>query len=89
MKSIDCSGCHAPCCRIMNVITEDVVGPEIFETIKGFDSGDGTCIHLGEDSRCKIYDKRPQICRVKITPGRTIKQLRDDCKILKEMVDNV
>ena len=25
---------------------------------------DGACIHLDEDNTCKIYDTRPDICRV-------------------------
>ena len=28
------------------------------------DRGDGACGHLSEDNKCKIYDKRPDICRV-------------------------
>lgn len=25
---------------------------------------DGACIHLAEDNTCKIYDTRPELCRV-------------------------
>ena len=25
---------------------------------------DGSCVHLGEDNKCTVYDKRPVICRV-------------------------
>ena len=28
------------------------------------DRNDGACGHLSVDNKCKIYDKRPDICRV-------------------------
>ncbi len=30
-----------------------------------FDNGNGVCIHFGEvENKCKIYEKRPLVCRV-------------------------
>jgi len=27
---------------------------------------DGACIHLAEDNTCKIYETRPDVCRVNV-----------------------
>lgn len=34
---------------------------------------DGACIHLSEDNTCKIYDTRPEICRVEKMAERNTK----------------
>lgn len=47
-----CSKCGA-CCKLAAIMG---VMP---------DRGDGACIHLNEDNECKIYDTRPDFCRVK------------------------
>ena len=53
-KSFDCTKCGA-CCRSIAHIAE----------LKDFDSGDGVCKYLDfATNECKIYDKRPLVCRV-------------------------
>jgi len=42
-------------------------------------------MHLGTDKKCKIYDKRPQICRVSVTlKGYTDEQKAEMCKEMKD-----
>ena len=49
-----CTGCGV-CCRHIGSADE----------LKDYDLGDGTCRHLNLiDNSCKIYDERPDICRV-------------------------
>lgn len=31
---------------------------------------DGACIHLSDDNKCKIYETRPDICRVHVMAER-------------------
>ena len=47
--SFPCTKCGA-CCR-------SVHGTPL-------DRGDGACVHLGEDNACRVYDERPEVCRV-------------------------
>lgn len=49
---IDCNGCYAPCCRIVNY----------HPVLKEFDRGDGVCKNLKDDSSCGIYENRPEAC---------------------------
>ena len=50
-KSFKCTGCGACCHRAYRVVFH------IRE--------DGcTCVHLGDDNLCKIYESRPWVCRV-------------------------
>ena len=48
-----CNKCGL-CCKNINRIPD----------LKEFDSGNGVCIHLGEDNLCNIYLSRPDICNV-------------------------
>lgn len=49
-----CTGCGACCKHIENSIE-----------LKDFNLGNGTCKYLDTiDNSCKIYDKRPDICKV-------------------------
>lgn len=56
MNKFLCASC-GKCCRcIINI-------PELEE----FDKGNGVCIHLdAETNLCKIYEIRPEICRVDV-----------------------
>ena len=48
---IKCSGCNAPCCRIIGKLDPSL------------DRGDLCCKYLDEDTcKCKIYAQRPLIC---------------------------
>lgn len=47
-----CNSCGL-CCKNIGHIKE----------LKGFDSGDGTCMYL-ENNMCTIYATRPLICRI-------------------------
>ncbi|EYF04133.1 Hypothetical protein CAP_4816 [Chondromyces apiculatus DSM 436] len=74
-----CQGCTALCCHDLAwPIARPTTPAEIdetrwrlhFDTVKIFIRGDawymiteGRCIYLGEDSRCTIYERRPQQCR--------------------------
>ena len=51
MSKFLCSGCGA-CCLMAGA------------TGLLPDRGDGACIHLDKDMSCKIYENRPEICRV-------------------------
>lgn len=52
--SFKCTKCGA-CCRSIAHIAK----------LKDFDSGDGVCKYLDfATNECKIYDKRPIVCRV-------------------------
>lgn len=43
---------------------------------------DGICLNLSHDNLCKIYDKRPEICRIK---GRYI-EAAARCNQLQDLV---
>ena len=45
------------------------------------DRGDGACIHLNKNNKCNIYEKRPDICRVKGSKKDWIKSTKI-CHIL-------
>lgn len=52
-----CSSCGCCCTRIHMVI----------DTMKDFPYGmkpDGSCEMLGDDNKCKVYETRPDCCRV-------------------------
>ncbi len=57
------------------------------------DRGDGACGHLSKDNKCKIYDKRPDICRVdKIYEIRNLniskkKYYIENTKMCHELID--
>lgn len=53
-----CTSCGA-CCRRVGAV------PNFPEPIKP----DGSCIHL-EDNKCKIYETRPELCRVEDLHGK-------------------
>lgn len=46
--------------------------------LKEYDSGDGSCIYLGDDDRCKIYENRPDICNVKKMYDLFYKDMMDE-----------
>lgn len=54
MEKFNCTQCGL-CCQRVNFAEET----------KFLDRGDGTCKHYDASSKgCKIYEKRPDICRV-------------------------
>lgn len=53
MSSFPCTKCGA-CCRLIGNLPE----------MKDFNRGDGVCKNLTKDNLCKIYDSRPDICRM-------------------------
>jgi Fe-S-cluster containining protein len=57
--SFDCKQCGA-CCKIAGMIgiIRDADGNKMQRE-------DGACIHLDDNNMCKIYEDRPDICRVK------------------------
>ena len=64
-----CTGCGL-CCQIQGAIKQlgplSGVSKELAELAASLDRGDGTCRNYEESSRkCKIYDDRPYLCRVK------------------------
>lgn len=67
----------------------------IYLTLEEFDKGSGICIYLDEKTNlCKIYETRPEICRVDVMYDKYFKekyskeefyQLNiDSCKKLKK-----
>ena len=70
-KKVDCekglqAGCKALCCHLRPALSpqdleEDIEydekSPYLIKREKGF------CIYLDENSKCKIYEKRPLACR--------------------------
>ena len=52
LNAFPCSQCGL-CCRHPNL---SKLGLEVDDT--------GACIHLGPDNRCRIYETRPDVCRV-------------------------
>ena len=60
----DCKQCGA-CCKIAGMIglIRDKEGNKVGQR------EDGACIHLDENNMCKIYEDRPDICRVNEDPG--------------------
>lgn len=55
MSELKCTSC-GECCRNIAHIPE----------LKVFDRGNGECKHLAYDNTCKIYDERPNVCRVEL-----------------------
>ncbi|MBN1788125.1 MAG: YkgJ family cysteine cluster protein [Sedimentisphaerales bacterium] len=78
-KKVSCSQCTGLCCRYMALPIETPEDREDFDDIRWYlvhrgvsvfvEDGDwylnieNRCKYLSKDHRCKIYDKRPQICR--------------------------
>lgn len=72
-----CITCETNCCRNFFIILEDVKDKDWIKwlsyhrgvTIKNIDKHkiqvwfDLPCEQLGEDNRCRIYNKRPKMCR--------------------------
>lgn len=47
---------------------------------------DGSCVFLGEDSRCRIYDNRPDLCQ--ISKGGTTKEwMKQNAEICNKIMD--
>ena len=68
--SWQCKKCGS-CCRF------------VFKT--PLDRGDGVCKHLEEDTNlCKIYDNRPDICKVELF-DRKPEELQDACTKLRKL----
>ena len=44
---------------------------------------DGSCIYLGEDNLCTVYDERPDICNVDIMYDKLLKNGGDVMNITK------
>ena len=75
----ECGQCAALCCknlsvRILRPYTraeiEDLKWQLHFDTVsiyirknRWYQLVEGRCIYLGEDDRCKIYPRRPEMCR--------------------------
>ena len=51
--TFECDRCGI-CCQHIDSIPQ----------LKGFDSGNGRCVHLLENNLCEIYLDRPEICNV-------------------------
>ena len=67
-KCIECGAC---CMNVKDVYPE-LAGPN------------GACIHLDKDNRCKIYEKRPPLCRI---PAWYPDNLRaKDCDLIKNIL---
>jgi len=80
----ECDGC-GECCKNIGHIDE----------LKDFDRGDGICKYLDFETKlCKIYENRPDICRVDVMYKKIYKNYYskheffklnyEACKILKE-----
>ena len=61
MPKFQCSSCGL-CCK--------------GDRIKGImpQKEDGSCIYLSDNNRCKIYKKRPDLCNVRKTYEKNVKQ---------------
>lgn len=85
---IDCSKCHAPCCRLVSLHPD----------MKKYDRGDGACIHL-KDDKCEIYETRPDICKVgvvyekdfkdKMTEEEYLELTAQYCDLLRSLIKKV
>ena len=70
-----CSKCNSACCRQFGNAKfavgleddEDFPEAKLYKLpsgkVRGLPFKDGKCIHLGDDNLCKVYDKRPKMCR--------------------------
>ena len=59
-----CTKCGI-CCNLVGAVEQLGVLREEFKKANLKSKSDGRCIHLTYDNMCSIYDKRPEICRVK------------------------
>jgi len=78
-KNNPCEGCHAPCCRYFALQIDTPTSKADFENIRWYLCHEGTrvyvekgkwylevasrCRHLDANNRCRIYPRRPTICR--------------------------
>lgn len=76
----DCTRCGACCRRVNNSL----------ETMQ-FDRGDGVCRQYNDDTKqCKIYETRPDICRVDLqyrVNYQDVMSWEEFCKINKAAYD--
>lgn len=56
-----CRACGACCMRV----DMQYPAPGFFD-LRTLDRGDGRCINLGDDFKCKIYEDRPDSCRMDV-----------------------
>lgn len=76
MPSPPCDKCSGYCCKSNREVSveltegEEELFPEavkvsngLGEMVYGIPNVGGQCMHLGEDDRCTIYDRRPELCR--------------------------
>lgn len=68
--SVTCANCAARCCRLEVLLITETGVPEIYIDIDKWGGrtmarlDDGWCAALDRDTmRCKIYERRPWICR--------------------------
>jgi Fe-S-cluster containining protein len=55
LKPFPCNQCGKCCLNVhLSALTQML------------DRGDGVCRHLNEDMHCSIYEKRPEICQIKL-----------------------
>ena len=69
-SSVSCSSCGACCCRFEVLLITDTGVPDKFIEADEWGGqamrrlGDGWCAALDRNTmRCRIYEKRPQVCR--------------------------
>lgn len=90
---ITCRKCGAGCCKTMlfdfSRADEDEIEAMLTRSV-GYEGGrfmiSVPCKHLGGDDRCKIYERRPKLCREYAVRGRLCKLTR---RILKRIADPV
>jgi len=72
------------CCRALN---EKPKNFKVAMWMKFLDRGDGVCKNLMEDNRCRIYDRRPDICIIKQWKYSD-EQIKASCNVLIEKYRN-
>lgn len=65
-----CTSCGACCAYVRPLFKK-------YKHLKSWIMWDGRCIHLGQDRKCKIYETRPEICRI----DKTLKPKCSDVEI--------
>lgn len=65
---------------------------DLIDVMKKYDRGDGICVYLNEDNKCKIYKKRPNLCNGKyvyekfyshMTVEEYHKMIAEYCKVIR------
>ena len=79
-----CISCGA-CCAYIKPLTDNGRLPAYWSR------PDGSCINLNEKKECRIYAKRPNVCRVDVELKPKCKdiEIARMCKVLKDFVEKV